>query len=238
MLLTDTGLQLVEHLERQKDIPSLLASFQKLVQAFGLTSFCIGSLSNTRIKRPNRRWDGNWSIDWELHYAAHDYLSEDPLVEQMQRAPRPFRWSSVFVRADAGRRRVLEDASSFGLKEGICIPIHGPAGPTAGLSLATGDYDLAPRDERALEMASLYLHARMAVLRAECTAGVARSLAPRERECLEWVAAGKTDWEISEILDISEQTVHGYIQNALAKLDARTRAQAVALAMQASQIQP
>jgi LuxR family quorum sensing-dependent transcriptional regulator len=52
------------------------------------------------------------------------------------------------------------------------------------------------------------------------------------------VAAGKTDWEISQILSISEQTVHGYVQNAMTKLGARTRAQAVALAIQSSQIQP
>ena len=65
-----------------------------------------------------------------------------------------------------------------------------------------------------------------------------RRLTPRERECLEWVAAGKTDWEISQILNISEQTAHGYVQNALTKLNARTRAQAVALAIHSSQIQP
>jgi DNA-binding CsgD family transcriptional regulator len=53
---------------------------------------------------------------------------------------------------------------------------------------------------------------------------------------LQWVAAGKTDWEISLILNISEQTAHGYVQNTLVKLGARTRAQAVALAMLSSQI--
>jgi DNA-binding CsgD family transcriptional regulator len=64
----------------------------------------------------------------------------------------------------------------------------------------------------------------------------ARPLTPRERECLRWVAAGKTDWEIGQILTISEQTAHGYVQNALAKLGARTRAQAVALAMLSAQL--
>ena len=43
------------------------------------------------------------------------------------------------------------------------------------------------------------------------------------------MAAGKTDWEFAQILAISEQTAHGYVQNALVKLGARTRAQAVAL---------
>ena len=32
-------------------------------------------------------------------------------------------------------------------------------------------------------------------------------LSPRELECLKWAAAGKTAWETSIILDISEGTV-------------------------------
>jgi DNA-binding CsgD family transcriptional regulator len=50
------------------------------------------------------------------------------------------------------------------------------------------------------------------------------------------VAAGKTDWEISQILSISEQTTHEYVQNSLAKLNATTRAQAVAIAIFTKQI--
>ena len=42
MLLTTTGYALVERLERQTDIPSLLGSFQKLVLSFGMSGFCIG----------------------------------------------------------------------------------------------------------------------------------------------------------------------------------------------------
>jgi len=56
-------------------------------------------------------------------------------------------------------------------------------------------------------------------------------LTKRERECLSWVAAGKTDWEISEVLGISHETVHKHINNALRKLNATTRAHAVALAI-------
>ena len=88
-----------------------------------------------------------------------------------------------------------------------------------------------------MQLAAYYLHARVAALRARGPARAPRVLAPRERECLNWVAAGKTDWEIAQILNISEQTAHGYVQNALSKLGARTRAQAVALALLSSQIQ-
>jgi DNA-binding CsgD family transcriptional regulator len=88
----------------------------------------------------------------------------------------------------------------------------------------------------ALQMSSLYLHARLTALRAEKPVVAGARLTPRERECLSWVAAGKTDWEISQILNISQQTAHGYVQSALTRLGARTRAQAVALALQSSQI--
>ena len=124
------------------------------------------------------------------------------------------------------------------MRDGLGIPIHGPRGVIAGVSIATNHYELSPRDERALHLASLYLSARVSALRPAAPACAPRRLTPRECECLKWVAAGKTDWEISQILNISEQTAHGYVQNALTKLNARTRAQAVALAMQTTQILP
>jgi DNA-binding CsgD family transcriptional regulator len=61
-------------------------------------------------------------------------------------------------------------------------------------------------------------------------------LTKRERECLIWVASGRTDWEISEILRISHQTVHKHINSSLRKLNATTRAHAVALAILSQEI--
>jgi hypothetical protein len=46
----------------------------------------------------------------------------------------------------------------------------------------------------------------------------------------------KTDWEISQILNISEKTAREYVQNALMKLKATTRAQAVAAAIFTKQL--
>jgi len=54
------------------------------------------------------------------------------------------------------------------------------------------------------------------------------ALTPRELECIRWVADGKTDWEIGQILSISQSTVRFHLDRARSKLDAKTRAQAVA----------
>lgn len=56
-------------------------------------------------------------------------------------------------------------------------------------------------------------------------------LSRRERECLQWTAAGKTTWEIAGILEISPNTIDGYISSAADKLDAVNRTQAVAEAL-------
>ncbi|MDX6585715.1 MAG: hypothetical protein QOI31_188 [Solirubrobacterales bacterium] len=53
----------------------------------------------------------------------------------------------------------------------------------------------------------------------------------REREILALLARGSTDVQIAEVLELSPATVQTHVRNAKAKLGARTRAQAVALAL-------
>ncbi len=60
----------------------------------------------------------------------------------------------------------------------------------------------------------------------------------REVECLLWAAQGKTAWEISTILSISERTVRFHLDNAGKKLDAVNTTQTVALAIAQGLIPP
>jgi DNA-binding CsgD family transcriptional regulator len=53
----------------------------------------------------------------------------------------------------------------------------------------------------------------------------------RELDCLKWTAAGKTAWEASVILGISERTVRFHLNTAREKLDCTTTTQAVAKAI-------
>lgn len=54
----------------------------------------------------------------------------------------------------------------------------------------------------------------------------AKKITGRESEILQWVHMGKTNWEISTILDISPLTVKNHVQNILRKLDVQNRGQA------------
>jgi DNA-binding CsgD family transcriptional regulator len=55
-------------------------------------------------------------------------------------------------------------------------------------------------------------------------------LAAREKEVVSWLKEGKSSWEISVILRISERTVNFHVYNVLRKLGAINRPQAVAIA--------
>jgi DNA-binding CsgD family transcriptional regulator len=58
-----------------------------------------------------------------------------------------------------------------------------------------------------------------------------RGPSAREREVLGLLARGSTDAEIATMLGLSSATVQTHVRNAKAKLGAKTRAQAVALAL-------
>ena len=61
--------------------------------------------------------------------------------------------------------------------------------------------------------------------------GVDRSLSRREREVLQEVAAGMSNREIGERLNIAEQTVKNHLGNAMRKLELHDRTRAVVVAM-------
>jgi DNA-binding CsgD family transcriptional regulator len=54
-----------------------------------------------------------------------------------------------------------------------------------------------------------------------------RSLTIRQVEILYWVQEGKTAWEIGRILGLSARSVDGHLRRIYARLDVRTRLQAV-----------
>ncbi len=59
----------------------------------------------------------------------------------------------------------------------------------------------------------------------------AHNITERERECLAWVAEGKTSAELAQIIGLSEHTVNHYLLSATRKMDSVNRIQAVVKAV-------
>lgn len=77
---------------------------------------------------------------------------------------------------------------------------------------------------------SVALHAQ------ECDpdfAGTAQNLvSKRQCEILHWIYHGKTNWEISKILEMNEENIKYHVEQAMSKLKVKTRAQAVGRALE------
>jgi transcriptional regulator EpsA len=59
---------------------------------------------------------------------------------------------------------------------------------------------------------------------------LSKKITTREVEVLQWLYLGKTNWEISTILEISPLTVKNHVQNIIRKLNVENRGQAAAKA--------
>ncbi len=53
------------------------------------------------------------------------------------------------------------------------------------------------------------------------------NLTKRELECIRWASEGKTSWEISQLLTISQRTVDFHLANCITKTDSISRQQAI-----------
>lgn len=88
---------------------------------------------------------------------------------------------------------------------------------------------------RQLRVLGSYFHEHILRLHGH-ESGQQMLLSARELDCLKWTAEGKTAWEASVILGITERTVRFHLNAAREKLQCTTTAQAVAKAVKENMI--
>jgi LuxR family transcriptional regulator, quorum-sensing system regulator BjaR1 len=130
-------------------------------------------------------------------------------------------------------RRVAD----FGLARGLMVPVARIKGRTGVVWLGGPRPELNAHALPSLHFLALYSFERLRKLRRPAYEEKPL-LTPRETEVLSWVAAGKTAWEIGEILKIAKRTVDEHVQSAAKKLGAVNRTHAVALAVRDRLIEP
>jgi LuxR family transcriptional activator of conjugal transfer of Ti plasmids len=176
-----------------------------------------------------------YPVNWVAHYLRNHYERFDPVVIRALQNPEPFRWGAglSFGHMSLAQQDFLDEASQFGIKVGFTVPIHDGRGPIAALTFAS-DQRRPPFEtfinaqDRMLQLMALYFHSHVRRKLSKDRRIGSALLSPRELECLEWAAQGKSAWEIGTILGISRHTVATYLQSAKTKFGVRTIVQAVA----------
>lgn len=158
---------------------------------------------------------------------AFNYVcfTRNPLLGAIRESRTRNRFSD-FAPHDAPDFGTYWDAlSEAGIGEALCATSYGPHRAIASLHLGFARRDFDAAEARAIQMAGLVLTERLMEFAAPADAP---ALTDRERDCLAFVADGRTDWQIAVLLGISEPTVRFHLNNARGKLGAVNRAQAVA----------
>jgi DNA-binding CsgD family transcriptional regulator len=176
--------------------------------------------------------------DFSREYSSRDYLQKDLLIKESLESRALQCWPDDWQRLGQ-KKEIISLCLDYNMPEGY---IHG-AGPAlsaknesifcfSGVSLEHG-----VRNTAIMELLIPHLHMALChtVNNGRADDGTV-ILSNREREVLNWLKEGKSSWDISVILGISESTVNFHIYNIMQKLGTTNRPQTIAVAARLGQI--
>lgn len=190
---------------------------------------------NLPVKTAGPYYATTYSSEWVSHYFAQDYARIDPALHKTLGGILPVDWHTIDKSAPYVRK-LFGEAVEFGVgNQGLSFPIRGLSREIAVFSLASKLSDAEWRSysrhyTRDFQIIGYFIHNRMIeALGIDPFPGT--PLLQRELDCLQWSAAGKTKWEIGEVLAISERTVKFHLDQARHKLNCTNVVHAVAKAL-------
>jgi LuxR family quorum sensing-dependent transcriptional regulator len=222
----------IERAFSARTLAELDAVMAEAFSEFGVRHFSVDQMRDGSGALVGIHHFGDWPEDWGAHYLEQQHFRHDRVVRHAILSPSPLGWIDAQRRGDLERdeRRLFGEAGEFGLRDGFITPVHQIDSNIASVSLTGAQkFDLSTSDRAALRLLSLYYCSFGLRLkhRADADSAAKVVFTPRQRECLQWVRAGKSSWEIGEILGISERTVNFHIEEVCRRLNVQTRQQAV-----------
>jgi DNA-binding CsgD family transcriptional regulator len=207
--------------------------FLATIRQMGFACAACGAWAGVGRNRRHRFFFVDWPRDWIEFYESNHFVEHDPLPVEARRHVSPFWLSDILarLRLTAKQKQLFDAGVAYGWKDVFCVPIHGPGSMQGLVTLAT-------RQALALgtaECAVLEMMARAVWERCRTSEGYGMfdpdrvQLSPREIECLQWAAAGKSDADIALLLGIKPATAHFHVEQAKRRLGVRTRVEAVAV---------
>jgi len=228
----------VDDISSVNDLDQLSQRFGRALKLFGIDTYALGVVTLPLRSNPPEFYFNKWPEEWLHAYVELDFVSADPVVAAALRGPFPVVLSELMQsRRLPKKSREMVDfmTKDFPWRDSIAVPIHGLGREVGIVGLAAERLDLSKRQRVAVHILSIQAFQQARLLAGKDLSPLQvkdwKGLTARERECLRWVAEGKSDSEISDILGISVRTAHFHIEHAKKKLGATTRAQAVAYAI-------
>lgn len=220
----------INELETGYDVFRYLKS---IAEEHGLAKFTVMTISHDDTKLSDISVVNNWDPELLSVYDDNGLAARSPILNHCRTSSRPLEIDIETLpqdRDNAERNLTVELFTDFKMSKGIAYPVHDSSGMRGTISFSGSEIDLSNDDALALHLISLYAFDHL-ITTQNASPKAGPNLSDRERDCLNWTAAGKTSSEIALILELSDHTVNHYLTAACRKLDAVNRVQAVAKAI-------
>ncbi|GAA6158355.1 MULTISPECIES: helix-turn-helix transcriptional regulator [Ruegeria] len=177
----------------------------------------------------------NYPDEWKIHYGSQGFHHFDPTLYQSMLSIAPVDWSRFSQ--DEKFHTVFKDAHDFGITpRGLTVPVRGPYGECGLLNVTRNCSDeewerLKRHVMGDLQLAAVQAHDTVMQSGLLAKALYLPTLSTREKEILQWVAEGKSQQDIGDILSISHRTVEVHVRSGREKLGALTTPQAIGRAI-------
>ncbi|MEO3389042.1 LuxR family transcriptional regulator [Mesorhizobium sp. CAU 1741] len=217
----------------------VLARFRAELNKFGLDNSLITGLPVPHDSIWHRAvvYDG-WSPEWFERYDAQGHFVHDPCAAHSRLSDRPFFWHQLPEGRMRGRaRQVMNEATEFGMRDGLCVPIHIPLAGPAVVTAAGEHVEVPPAALPFIETVCVHTFRKLGGLETAVGDEDRPPLTPRERELLQWAGQGKSGEDVSCILGITLNTVESHHRNIRNKLDVSNILHAVVKAIRRGEIQ-
>jgi len=175
--------------------------------------------------------EGDWFDDEQVSAAV--YVRRCPVNRHIIEVREPFFWTKTKA-VDGERYRIVSKPRGPGI-HGLQVPVFGPSGLEAAMSLGGKRIDSSAQVRLALTM--IATSAAIAARRLNETAPEPAILTAREREILAWTAAGRRQAEIAATLGLSSRTIENHMRRLRRRLGVATTAQAIKRAIRSGDIE-
>lgn len=159
----------------------------------------------------------NYPDSWVNYFDDHRLAVSDPIHRASQATSIGFRWRDVgrLVVLTGADRAILAAARDQGIGDGFTVPANVPGELHGSCSFATSGDRVMPETNIPLaQLVGAFAFEGARRLRDRRTRRPPVALTDRQRDCLVWIARGKTDWEVGRILGLRQDTVVQHIKDA------------------------
>ena len=186
----------------------------------------------------------NYSIDWLSKYDSLKLNQVDPVVRHCANKSTPLIWTPDIFSA-IRQKEMYEEACGHGLRSGVTLPIHGSCGEMGILCFVNGNKPGKKFQKETCHvlpelsyLRDVIFETSLPFMKPSQLLQELPHLTPRELECLKWCAAGKSSWDIAQILHCSEAAVNFHFANLRRKFCVKSRQQVVVKAITQGLIAP